>query len=105
MPNKGLGAVTSSKSATKVDRTAVLLRSALGGAAFAWAAAARAANVTSTWNATTGNWSDPTKWLNSPAAAAYPNNGNLGNTYDAVVNGGTVTLDVAATVRGLTLGG
>jgi hypothetical protein len=60
-----------------------------------------AADVTATWNGTTGNWSDSTKWN----SALFPNNGNGGLTYDAVINGGTVTLDQNITLEGLALTG
>jgi hypothetical protein len=69
-------------------------------------APARAANVVSTWNTTTaGNWSDLTKWANAPAAATFPNNGNLGHTYDALISKGSVTLDRDTAVRDLTASG
>jgi choice-of-anchor C domain-containing protein len=57
--------------------------------------------VTSTWNGTTGNWTDTTRWSTDPL---FPNNGNGGNDYNAVVNGGTVTLDQDIEIEGLTLG-
>jgi hypothetical protein len=70
------------------------------------AAAARGATVTSTWKAgVTGNWNDATKWTNSPTTATFPNNGNLSNTYDVVLNSGTATLNVPIAVHNLTLGG
>lgn len=59
------------------------------------------AQVTSTWNNTTGNWSDPLRWN----TAFFPNNGNGGNDYNAVINGDTVTLDQDIEIEGLTLGG
>jgi hypothetical protein len=54
---------------------------------------------------TSGNWNDPSLWVNSPSAATFPNNGNLGNTYDVVINGpySGATLNVPATVHNLTL--
>lgn len=60
-----------------------------------------AAQVTSTWNGTTGNWSDATRWSTDPL---FPSNGNGGNDYNAVISGGTVTLDQDIEVDGLTLG-
>ena len=54
-----------------------------------------AADVTSTWNASNGNWSVNANWTNAPVLGGFPNNGNLGVlTYDAILgNGGTITLD------------
>lgn len=57
---------------------------------------ATAADQTATWNNTTGNWSDPTKWSTNPL---FPNNGNGGFTFDAIQNGGTVTVDQAITIE------
>jgi hypothetical protein len=75
-------------------------------AAVATAPGARAANVISTWKAgVTGNWNDATKWTNSPAAATFPNNGNLSNVYDAVIGSGTPVLNVPVTLHALTLNG
>jgi autotransporter-associated beta strand protein len=68
---------------------ALLVSSALG------------ADMTSTWDNTTNNWSDRAHW----SSPEFPNNGNGGLTYDAVVNGGTVTLDVDVTFEAFTLGG
>ena len=48
--------------------------------------------VTKTWDGTTGNWSDDTKW--SPAGAPLA-------TDDAVVDAGSVTLTAATTVASL----
>jgi len=111
MPTKvGPGA----KSSQEFDRRrgAVLRRGAAGVLAVAGACClkvpVRAATVTSTWPyGVPGNWDDATKWINSPAAATFPNNGNLGNTYDVVIDKsiGGPTLNVPATVHGLTLGG
>jgi hypothetical protein len=54
-----------------------------------------------------GNWNDPSLWVNSPAAATFPDNGNLGNTYDVVIGPtiGGPTLNVSATIHDLTLSG
>src|SRR5450755_1047186 len=47
------------------------------------AAHARAADVTSSWTtATAGNWTDTVRW----SSASFPNNGNGGFTYAAVIN-------------------
>ena len=48
-----------------------------------------AADVTSTWDGTDGVWSDSTKW----DSALFPNNGNAGLTYDAVIAAGAVDVD------------
>ena len=45
------------------------------------------ADITTTWNGTTGNWTDATRW----SGGAFPNN-SAPNTYHAVINSGTVTL-------------
>src|SRR3954470_17453630 len=63
---------------------------------------ARAADETSTWFGGIGNWSDATKWSNVPVVVAFPNNGNFGKTYDAVVNAGTITLDQDISIQSLT---
>jgi hypothetical protein len=60
------------------------------------------AQVTATWNSSTGNWSDATKWSTNPL---FPNNGNGGNNYNAVIPGGNVTLDQAITIQGLSFSG
>ena len=47
--------------------------------------------VTATYSsAPNGNWSDPAVWDPN----VVPNNGNNGETYDAVVSGGTITQDI-----------
>lgn len=60
------------------------------------------AQTTSTWNNTTGDWSDATRWDTNPL---FPNNGNGGNDYNAVISAGTVTLDEDIEIEALTLGG
>jgi autotransporter-associated beta strand protein len=65
----------------------------------------RAADVTSTWFGQTGVWGNAGNWNNVPAVSQFPNNGNGGFTYDAVINSGTVTLDRAITIQKLTLTG
>jgi hypothetical protein len=60
-----------------------------------------AADVVSTWDGTTGDWSDSTKW----SSVDFPSNGNGGLTYDAIVNGGAVTLDQDIEIEGLTVSG
>ena len=65
-----------------------------------------AANVTATWNVASGNWGVSGNWSNSPVTANFPNNGNGGFTYDAVLNnGGTVTLDQDITILKFLLSG
>ncbi len=60
------------------------------------------AQVTSTWNGTTGNWSDATRWDTDPL---FPNNGNGGNDYNAAISGGEVTLDQNIVIESLTMSG
>ena len=62
---------------------------------------ALAADVTSTWNGTTGNWSDASRW----SSVDFPNNGNGGFTYDAIINSGTVTLDLNVMIEAFKFGG
>lgn len=63
---------------------------------------ATAADFTATWNGTTGNWSDTTKWSTNPLA---PNNGNGGFTFDVVQSAGALTMDQAVNVEKLTMSG
>lgn len=56
-----------------------------------------AADVTSTWDSSTNNWSDSSHW----DSLLFPNNGNGGLTYDAVISGGTVTVDQAINIEAL----
>ncbi|MFO0812078.1 MAG: hypothetical protein U0796_02600 [Gemmatales bacterium] len=50
------------------------------------------AQTNATWNGTNGNWTDATRWSTNPI---FPNNGqpSAGDLYNAIVNGGTITLD------------
>ncbi len=57
--------------------------------------------LASTWNNSSGNWSDATKWF--PAVPA--NNAPSGATYNAAINGGIVTLDADASINTLQLTG
>jgi autotransporter-associated beta strand protein len=65
------------------------------------AASGAVAQTTSTWNGTTGNWTDATRW----STPNYPDNGNGAPSYNAVINAGTVTLNQDITVTGFTMGG
>ncbi|TWU27617.1 beta strand repeat-containing protein [Bythopirellula polymerisocia] len=58
---------------------------------------ATAADVTSTWDGSTGNWSDSSHW----DSLLFPNNGNGGQTFDAVISSGTVTVDQAINIENL----
>ena len=58
---------------------------------------ATAADVTSTWDVFTNNWSDDSHW----DSLLFPSKGNGGLTYDAVISSGTVTLDQAIEIEGL----
>src|SRR5690349_14471139 len=105
-----LGPRADSSHAVVRNRNAVLRRAGVGVLTVTGLTCAnlpaRAATVTSTWKAyTPGNWNDPSLWVNSPAAATFPNNGNLGNTYDVVIGPtiGGPALNVSATIHGLTL--
>lgn len=49
---------------------------------------------TSTWDSSTGNWSDASKWSTPTAPGTFPNNG--ASAYDAVMNNGALTVDVPA---------
>jgi hypothetical protein len=65
-------------------------------------ATASQAQVNSTWNGTSGNWSDFTRWSSNPL---FPNDGNGGNDYNAVINGGTVNVNIPITIEKLNVGG
>jgi hypothetical protein len=54
----------------------------------------RAADQTAIWDNSSNVWTAPGHW----STALFPNNGNGGFTYDAVVGGGTVTLDQNITI-------
>ena len=58
-----------------------------------------AADIVSTWDGTTGNWSDASKW----DTLDFPN--NAAQTYEAILNSGTVTLDQAIILELLTQSG
>ncbi|MBL9146924.1 MAG: hypothetical protein JNM99_24790 [Verrucomicrobiaceae bacterium] len=64
---------------------------------------ARAADFTSTWNGGSANWSLGANWTTPGAPGTSPNNG--GSTYDAIQNGGTITLDQNITIQKFTLSG
>ena len=59
-----------------------------------------AADVVSTWDGAIDDWTS-----NHWSSPDFPNNGNDGFTYDAVIGSGTVTLDQDITIEGLTLSG
>ena len=51
----------------------------------------------------TGNWSNSSYWINSPATGGYPQNGNAGvGIYDAIVSSGAPTLTESITIGSLT---
>ncbi|WP_148071883.1 beta strand repeat-containing protein [Bythopirellula goksoeyrii] len=58
---------------------------------------ATAADVTSTWDGSTNTWSDDSHW----DSLLFPNNGNGGLTYEALISGGTVTLDQDISIENL----
>jgi hypothetical protein len=64
------------------------------------------ADTESTWVGGSGNWTNPNKWSdNDPFFNGYPNNGNGGRTFSAVLNSGTATLDAPITINAMTFGG
>jgi len=63
--------------------------------------ASDAADEISTWDGGIGNWSDAARW----DSVDFPNNGNGGLTYDAIVNSGAVTLDADIVIETLSLSG
>lgn len=93
---------TSSRDNEQLDfgRTALLILTIIGcvllpnGEIFA-------ADITSTWDGSTGIWIDPNRW----DSVDYPNNGNGGFTYDAIVGSGAVTLDQNITIEDLVFSG
>lgn len=68
-----------------------------------WIALAAVANAAtlSTWDGTTGNWTQATRWSTNPV---FPNN-NGPNAYDAQIAAGAVTLDQNITINRLQLSG
>jgi fibronectin-binding autotransporter adhesin len=81
-------------------RTRVALPLAVISALFA--AAGGRAQTTATWVGSTGNWNDPTHWTTDPF---FPDNGNGGQNYVAVINSGTPTFNQDVTVTGFTMTG
>src|SRR3954447_5600895 len=84
-------------------RARFMLRSAA--AAVALFGAAASGQTTARWaNATSGSWSDSSKWSTSPVV---PNNVTASDSYDAVIDAAgnpySVTVDVATAVSSLTL--
>jgi len=63
---------------------------------------ARAADIVAAWDGTTGTWTDAARWDSCPL---FPNNGNGGKTFDAVVAGGAIALGQDITIQRLTLSG
>lgn len=91
------------RSVRAANRAAVYLGAALAIVLQA-ASIGTAADVISTWDGTTNNWTS-NHWANVPGVAFVPNNGNGGFTYDAKVSAGTVTLNQNIVINGLTLSG
>jgi len=77
--------------------------------ALAWGAIivpqTRAQVVTSTWTGDVGNgaWVEDGNWSNAPPMGGYPDNGNQGFTYDAVVRAVAVDIGQAITINKLTV--
>ena len=59
----------------------------------------QSADQTATWDGTTGNWNDASKW----STLEFPNNGAGGFTYDAVLSGGSVTLGQTIEIENLSI--
>src|SRR5439155_25138177 len=82
---------------------------ALAAAAAALLAASRhpaRADTESNWVGGSGNWTNPLRWSdNDPFFSGYPNNGNGGRNFIAIINSGTVTLDAPITINTLNFGG
>jgi hypothetical protein len=95
--------MTCRSSSRRRRRATALLLAAIS----ASTATARAADVVSSWAGPafgTESWSNAANWVNTPAVAHYPNNGNGGFTYDAILNvNGTALLSEPITLQTLTL--
>ncbi|MEQ1862478.1 MAG: hypothetical protein ABMA13_21375 [Chthoniobacteraceae bacterium] len=59
------------------------------------------ADITATWNGTSGNWTDAARWSTAPI---FPNN-NAPDFYDAVINAGVIALNQNIAINQLALGG
>ncbi|HRJ07996.1 MAG TPA: choice-of-anchor D domain-containing protein [Prosthecobacter sp.] len=68
-------------------------------------AATFAADHTSTWNGSSGNWTDTTRWTTPTAPGTFPNNGSPTPTYDAILNGGVITVNQDVVIQKLTQSG
>jgi len=64
------------------------------------ALAARAADVVSTWDGSSNNWTS-----NHWSSAEFPNNVDGGLTYDAIISAGSVTLNQDIAIQKLALSG
>jgi hypothetical protein len=58
------------------------------------------ADITATWDGTTGNWTDSARW----SGGVFPNN-NAPDFYDVMIGAGAVTLNQNITINQLDLGG
>ena len=58
-------------------------------------ASASPGDLTATWDGATGDWADPIHWTTDPL---YPDNGNGGQSFGAVIQAGSVTLNDFVTV-------
>src|SRR5688500_9825298 len=87
----------------RAPRRAALCSAAAAAALLACAADSPAADVTSTWFGGTGSWHSAANWTNNPPLNPnqFPNNGNGGFTYDAVLNSGTAALSSGTTIQRL----
>ena len=48
-------------------------------------------------------WSNVSRWMNEPSAPTFPNNGNEGHTFDVVIPGTTVKLDLPIEIDSLNI--
>ncbi len=48
-------------------------------------------------------WSNVSRWMNEPAVSTFPNNGNEGMTFDVVIPGTTVSLDIPIEIDSLNI--
>ncbi|HEX2971911.1 MAG TPA: hypothetical protein VHP11_06240, partial [Tepidisphaeraceae bacterium] len=87
------------------SRRPAIFRAAVAAVAIAMPLSLQAAEVTSTWKGSSGNWTDSSKWLNDPAMLGYP--GSTSTLCDVLIvgpnTGFTVTLNTGVLINALTL--
>ncbi|HEY7119272.1 MAG TPA: dockerin type I domain-containing protein [Tepidisphaeraceae bacterium] len=88
---------------SQVKRAAALAAAALLAAGTRHTARAE---IVSGWSGGNGDWTSPGLWSdNDPFFSGYPNNGNGGQTFSAVINSGTVNLNAPISINALNFGG